>query len=67
MAKAELHPDRTCCDGGCTRGLPCPAIYRAPFAPGVISGPHRRPAWYRRWLQRVWFGLAFLTAFFLPR
>lgn len=66
MAKA----DRTCCDGACTRGEPCPAIYRAPavpFAPGVISGPHRRPAWYRRCLKRVWFGLAFLTAFFLHR
>lgn len=38
--------ERTCCDGLCARGYPCPA-----FAPGVIQGPyHRRRA---SWLRRV--------------
>lgn len=40
---ARELPERTCCDGGCDRGLPCPA-----FAPGVIDGPHRRATWWRR-------------------
>ena len=29
--------ERTCCDGLCTKSLPCPA-----FAPGVIDGPHSK-------------------------
>lgn len=36
--------DRQCCDGGCTRGLGCPA-----FALGAVDGPYRRAVAAWRW------------------
>lgn len=54
-----LKQDRTCCDGLCQHGRPCPAVSSEivarpgrPFAPGVIEGPYTT-RYGRRWPREL--------------
>lgn len=45
---------KTCCNHQCDQGRLC--THRAPFAPGVVSGPHRASTPQKhltRWLLRT--------------